>query len=136
MCTGAKKLCFILFDILFLRERNQARFELFGNFSVQSGLYPPTSLFMTSKERCNLCIIYAWIMHHWIMNFWIVYHELAQPIWRAFFLMEISLNLEYRQIKRKIISRRSWGEERSTCMCYFIERWYTIKTWKQNIKLE
>ena len=31
------------------------------------------SLFMTSKERYNLCIIYAWIVHHWI-----VYHELAQ----------------------------------------------------------
>ena len=40
MCTGAEKLHFILFDILFnlfnscdilfLRERNQARFELFS----------------------------------------------------------------------------------------------------------
>ena len=51
------------------------------NFSIQSGLYPPTSLFMTSKERCHLCIIYAWIMHQWIVNHWIVYCELAQLLW-------------------------------------------------------
>ena len=48
------------------------------NFLIQSGLHPPASLFMTSKERCNLCIIYAWIMHRWIVNCWIVYLELAQ----------------------------------------------------------
>ena len=29
------------------------------NFSIQSELYTPASLFMTSKERCNVCIIYA-----------------------------------------------------------------------------
>ena len=49
------------------------------NFLIQSGLHPPASLFMTSKERCNLCIIYAWIIHRWIVNRWIVYRELAQP---------------------------------------------------------
>ena len=36
---------------------------------------------MTSKERCHLCIIYAWIMHQWIVNHWIVYCELAQLLW-------------------------------------------------------
>ena len=29
------------------------------NFSIQSGLHTPASLFMTSKERRNVCIIYA-----------------------------------------------------------------------------
>ena len=33
---------------------------------------------MTSKERCNLYIIYACIAHRWIVNRWIVYRELAQ----------------------------------------------------------
>ena len=42
------------------------------------GLHPPTSSFMTYKERCNLCIIYAWIV-----NRWIVYRELAQPQWNT-----------------------------------------------------
>ena len=73
MCTGAKKLRFILFDILFnlfnlylilyfkgkgIKPNLNYSVKSF-NFSIQSGLYPLAGLFMTSKERCNLCIIYA-----------------------------------------------------------------------------
>ena len=43
---------------------------------MRYGLYSPASLFMTYKERYNLCINYAWIV---IVNRWIVYRELAQP---------------------------------------------------------
>ena len=94
MCTGANKLRFILFDILFNLFSLYLIFYFDGkgtksdlnysikpfNFSIRSGLYPPASLFMTSKERCNLSIIYAWIVHRWIVNRWIVYRELAQPL--------------------------------------------------------
>ena len=73
MCTGAKKLRFILFYILFNLFNLYLVFYFQGkgikpdinysvksfNFSIQSGLHPPASLFMTSKERCNLCIIHA-----------------------------------------------------------------------------
>ena len=48
--------------------------------SMQCRLYPPTRLFMTSKERYNLFIIYTWIVHRWILNHWIVYCEVAQPL--------------------------------------------------------
>ena len=73
MCTGAKKLHFILFDILFNLFNLYLMFYFQGkgikpdlnysvksfNFSIQSGLHTPASLFMTSKERRNVCIIYA-----------------------------------------------------------------------------
>ena len=42
---------------------------------MRCGLYSSASLFMTSKERYTLCIIYAWIVHRWIE-----YSELAQHI--------------------------------------------------------
>ena len=65
MCTGAEKLRFILFDILFNLFDLYLIFYFEGkgikpdlnystksfNFSIQSWLYPPAGLFMTSKER-------------------------------------------------------------------------------------
>ena len=73
MCTGVKKLHFILLDILFNLFNLYLMFYFQGkgikpdlnysvksfNFSIQSELYTPVSLFMTSKERRNVCIIYA-----------------------------------------------------------------------------
>ena len=105
MCTGAKKLRFIFFDILFNLFNLYLIFYFSGkgikpdlnysvtsfNFSIQSRLYSLASLFVTSKERCNLCIIYAWIVHRWIVNRWIVYREIAQPL-KDLFSPKLNLN--------------------------------------------
>ena len=54
---------------------------------MRCGLYSSASLFMTSKERYTLCIIYAWIVHRWIE-----YSELAQPSSYIFYQYGVIFN--------------------------------------------
>ena len=54
---------------------------------MRCGLYSSVSLFMTSKERYTLCIIYAWIVHRWIE-----YSELAQPSSYIFYQYGVIFN--------------------------------------------
>ena len=52
-----------MFETLFLRGKGikpNLNYSVKSfKFSTQSGLHPLASLFITSTERCNLCMIYA-----------------------------------------------------------------------------
>ena len=73
------------------------------NFSIRSGLYPPASLFMISKERCNLCMNHASLDRESLDRVW-----WTSTTW----IQRLHHNNQWSQL---VVPFVKWGEE----FCYF-----------------